>query len=310
MAFLKGFGAYLPSRVVGNEEMGGLTGAAPDWILRISGIAERRFAAADESVADLAIAAARACLDRCGLEASSLAMVIVASGTAERRFPGPATAVSQRLGLAGPPAIDLPIASAGSLFGLALAARLTAVYKNILVVAAEKMSAVSLKPPLEPGTAVLFGDGAGACVVSDTGGLAEVVDSVLYSDGAFREDLRLRFDAPLEMNGRAVIMQAARKIPRAIGELLERHGVKAGDVDGFVMHQANQNLIDAVARALGVPSARFYSNIRHYGNTSSASMLIAASEWSQQAGFAHGRVAVFAGFGAGLHWGALLARGV
>ena len=310
MAFLKGFGACVPARVVGNEEMGALAGAAPDWILNISGIAERRFAAENETVTDLATAAAKACLERCSLEASALGMLIVASGTAERRFPGPATTVAQRLGLASAPAIDLPIASAGSLFGLALAGRLASTYGNILVAAAEKMSAVSLMPPLDPGTAVLFGDGAGACVVSAAGGVAEVVDSVLYSDGAFSEDLRLRFDAPLEMNGRAVILQAARKIPRAIAELLEKHGIPAGEVDAFILHQANQNLLDAVARALGVPSAKFYSNIRSYGNTSSASMLIAASEWSQAAGFAPGRVVVFAAFGAGFHWGALLARGV
>ena len=310
MAFLRGFGAYLPARVVGNEEMAALTGADPAWILNVSGIAERRFAADEETVTDLATAAARACLGHCGLDASSLGMVIVASGTAERRFPGPAVAVAQQLGLAAPPALDLPIPSAGSLFGLALASRLAGEYGNILVVAAEKMSTVALKAPIEPGTAVLFGDGAGACVISANGGVAEVIDSVMYSDGAFREELRLRFDAPLEMNGRAVIMQASRKIPRAIAELLERRQIPAAEVAAFLMHQANQNLIDAVARALGVPSSRFYSNIRRYGNTSAASMLIAASEWSQTGGFESGKPVVFAGFGAGLHWGALLARGV
>ena len=118
------------------------------------------------------------------------------------------------------------------------------------------------------------------------------------------------FDGPLEMNGRAVILQASRKIPRAIGELLERHHIAAGDVEAFVMHQANQNLIDGVARALGVPAARFYSNIRRYGNTSAASMLIAAAEWSREAGFRAGVPVIFAGFGAGFHWGALLARGL
>ena len=310
MAFLKEFGAYLPSRLVGNEEMGVLAGAAPDWILNVSGMLERRFAATEEGVADLATAAAKTCLDRCGLDASALGMVMVASGTAERRFPGPATTVSRRLGLSAPPAIDLPIPSAGSLFALALASRLAGEYGNILVIAAEKMSAVSLKPPIAAGTAVLFGDGAGACVLSATAGMAEIVDSVMYSDGTFSEDLRLGFDAPLEMNGRSIIMQASRKIPRAIAELLRRQRVAAADVETFVMHQANQNLIDAVARALGVPSSRFYSNIRRYGNTSYASMLIAAAEWSQETGFHSGRPVVFAGFGAGLHWGALLARGV
>src|SRR5690348_641384 len=124
MAFLKGFGAYLPGRVVDNEEMGKLTGADPAWILEVSGIEQRRFAAENESVTDLATKAAKDCLERCAEDPARLGMVIVASGTADRRFPGPAAAVAHRLGLAGPPALDLPLASAGSLFGLALAARL------------------------------------------------------------------------------------------------------------------------------------------------------------------------------------------
>jgi 3-oxoacyl-[acyl-carrier-protein] synthase-3 len=310
MAYLKGFGAALPARVVGNAEMSQLTGSPPEWIWNVSGIEERRYAAVDETVADLATAAARNCLERCALEPSAIGMVMVASGTSERRFPGPAATVAHRLGLAGPPALDLPLASAGSLFGMALASRLAAEFGNILVIGAEKMSAVVERPPVEPGIAVLFGDGAGACVVSPEAGLAQIIDSAIYSDGAFTEDLRLRFEAPLEMNGRAVIMQASRKIPRAIAEVLERNHIAAADVDLFLMHQANQNLIDGVARALGVPSARFYSNIRRYGNTSAASMLIAAAEWSQASAFRPGVPAVFAGFGAGFHWGALLVKGV
>jgi 3-oxoacyl-[acyl-carrier-protein] synthase-3 len=308
MAFLRGFGAYLPPRVVGNQEMAALTGAAPEWILNVSGIEERRFAAPDQSVADLATAAAENCLERCALKAADLGMVIVASGTAGRSFPGPSLTVAHRLGLAAPPALDLPLPSAGSLFALSLASRLAPTYGHILVVAAEKMSTVIARRPIEPGVAVLFGDGAGACIVSSDAGMAEVVDSVLYSDGAFSEELHLDFDAPLAMNGRAVIMQASRKIPRAISELLARHHVAAADVDVFLMHQANQNLIDGVARALGVPSAGFYSNIRRYGNTSAASMLIAAAEWSQASGFRANAPVVFAGFGGGFHWGALLAR--
>jgi 3-oxoacyl-[acyl-carrier-protein] synthase-3 len=309
-AFLKGFGAWLPARIADNAELSALTGSPPDWILNVSGIQERRFAAAEESVADLAAGAARDCLARCGLEPSSLGMIIVASGTAKRSFPGPALTVAHRLGLSGPPAVDLPLPSAGSLFGLTLAARLAGDYGNILVIGAEKMSAVVARPPIEPGVAVLFGDGAGACLVSPAEGAAEILDSTIHSDGAFSEDLSLSFDAPLKMNGRAVILQASRKIPRAIQQLLEQNRIAPSDVDAFLMHQANQNLIDAVARALGVPAGRFYSNISRYGNTSAASMLIAAAEWSQAAGFRPGRPVVFAGFGAGFHWGALLARGV
>jgi 3-oxoacyl-[acyl-carrier-protein] synthase-3 len=112
------------------------------------------------------------------------------------------------------------------------------------------------------------------------------------------------------MDGRTVILQASRKLPRVIGEMLERNGLSAADVPVFLMHQANQNLLDAVARALRVPAARFFSNLRAYGNTSSASLLIAAAEWEERGGFRSGIPVVFAAFGAGFHWGAVLAMGV
>jgi 3-oxoacyl-[acyl-carrier-protein] synthase-3 len=110
------------------------------------------------------------------------------------------------------------------------------------------------------------------------------------------------------MNGMAVIRHATRRLPEVILEVLERNQVRAADVSAFVMHQANQNLIDRVARTLDAPSGRFYSNIRRYGNTSSASMLIAAAEWREQAQLPAGDTVCFATFGAGFHWGALLAR--
>ena len=283
-----------------------MVGSSAEWIYNVSGIDERRFAAEDETISDMAVSAAQDCLSSSGIPASGLGMLMVASGSSERRFPGPAASVAHRLGLDSIPALDLPMASAGSLFGMALASKLTETYGNILVVAAEKMSSVILRQPMNPSTCVLFGDGAGACLVSAKDGLAKVVDSALYSDGSFAEDLKLELEMPLQMNGRTVILQASRKIPRAVVELLERNGRIAADVGYFLMHQANQNLIVRIAAALGVGAEKFYSNIRRYGNTSSASMLIAATEWSRQSGFPDGVPVVFATFGAGFHWGALL----
>jgi 3-oxoacyl-[acyl-carrier-protein] synthase-3 len=308
VAVLKAFGAYLPARIVTNQELGSRVNRTPDWILDVSGIEERRYAAENESVADMAVAAATQCLERAGMTVSDIGMFIVSSGSSERRFPGPASIVANRLGATSAPALDVPMASAGGLFGMALAAQLAAAYGNILVVAAEKMSTVATREPMEQGVAILFGDGAGACIVSPGDGPARIVDSVLHSDGAFAEDLRLEFDAPLAMNGRSVIMQASRKIPAAIAELLERNRTPASAVKIFLMHQANQNLIDRVAKALDVQAGMFYSNIRVYGNTSSASMLIAASEWWQAHGPAPGDLICFTAFGAGFHWGALLVQ--
>ena len=307
MPFLREFGSYLPERIVSNAEIGAHVGCDAEWIKNVSGIDQRRFAADDESVADLALRAAQSCLDKAKLSASALGMILIASGSAERQFPGPAATVAHRLGLHSTPAIDVPLASAGTLFAMSLASRLCDSLGEILVIGAEKMSSVVLRQPMERGVAILFGDGAGACLVSPNEGKARVLGSALHSDGAFAEDLRLPFDRPLEMNGRSVILQASRKVPRAISELLEKHGRKAADVGTFLMHQANQNLIDRVALALEVPAHRFYSNIARYGNTSSASMLIAAAEWAES-GWPAGESVCFAAFGAGFHWGALLAQ--
>lgn len=307
MAAILGFGAYLPSRVVTNAELAERLNCEPGWILDVSGIGERRYAAPDESVSSMGVAAARECLEGAGITAGDVGLILVSSGSVERRFPGPAASIAHALGIAGVPAIDLPVASAGSLFGMALGASLSAVHGNILVVASEKMSAIVSREPLERGVAPLFGDGAGACLITPGDGPAKILDWVLHSDGAFAEDLRLEFDATLVMNGRSVILQASRKIPAAIAELLERCGKSPAAVKVFLMHQANQNLMDRVARALDVDAGRFYSNIRRYGNTSSASMLIAAAEWWREPGPVAGDLICFATFGAGFHWGAMLA---
>lgn len=310
MAFLEAFGAWVPERVVTSDEAASWVGTDAQWVKNVSGIDERRFATEDENVADMAARAAVDCLDQAGVEASSLGMIIVSCGAGERQFPGPAVSTAQKLGLSGLPAIDLPVASAGSIFALSLASRLADELGRILVIGAEKMSRVVEREPKERGVAILFGDGAGACLVNPEQGALQVVDSVLASDGAYAEDLCLDWNQPLKMNGRTVILQASRKIPSAIRELLERHHILPTDVDAYLMHQANQNLIVRIAQALGVPAERFYSNIARYGNTSSASMLIAAAEWWREHRPEPGQPLVFAGFGAGFHWGALLAKAI
>lgn len=298
MASICNFGRYLPNRVLGNDELAARLGCEASWILQMSGIEERRVAAEGETIVDMGVEAARSCV------AGKIGMIIVSSGSAEMRFPGPAAETAQRLGLAGIPAIDLPMASAGSLFAIALASRLAPTYGNILVIASEKMASFSS----DKNIAILFGDGAGACLVSASGPGLEIVDSVLHSDGTWAADLALPWDGPIHMNGPAVIRHASGKIPAVIGEVLAQNQANADSVRCFVMHQANQNLIDRVARTIGVPSARFYTNIRKYGNTSSASMLIAASEWHESAKLSNGDLVCMATFGAGFHWGALLCR--
>jgi len=308
MAWLRALGSYLPSRVVDNAELAPLVGADAAWLLRATGIAERRWAAPEETVASLGIAAAADCLAAAGIPAADVGMVIVASGSAERRFPGPAATIAAGAGMAGKPAIDLPMASAGGLFAIAMAAGMARTSGNVLVVASEIMSRVVRLDPEGRDTAILFGDGAGACLVSRDAGFAEIADAELATDGEFSEALRLEFDAPLHMDGRAIILQASRKLPRAIGALLERNHVPPTEVETYLLHQANLNLIARVAQAVGAPEDRFFRNIARYGNTSSASLLIAATEWWRGGDGTLREPIVLAAFGAGLNWGAVLAK--
>lgn len=305
MSFLRALGCHLPARIVDNAELAPIVGVDPAWLLQATGIEQRRFAAPEDTVASLGVRAAKDCLESVGMEAHEIGLILASSSSGEYRFPGPATAIGAGLGITGTPAIDLPMASAGSLFGLALADTLSRDYGNVLVVASEIMSRTVRLDPIGKDTAVLFGDGAGACVVSQEPGFAEIGGSLLQSDGDFAEALRLHLDSPLHMDGKTIILHASRKLPRVISGLLERRRVKPLDVNTFLLHQANLNLITRVARALEVPEQRFFRNIARYGNTSSASLLIAATEWWRAAPQMEGPV-VMAAFGAGLNWGALL----
>lgn len=307
MSAIRSFGHYLPATVLTNAELADRLGVAPEWIRQTSGIEERRVAGTDESVAAMGAKAAESCLSHGEFSASSLGLILVASGTGPQRFPGPAASIADLLGLNSTPAIDLPLASAGSLFGMALASDLAARFGPVLVVASERMTGPGLSEPLTKEVAPLFGDGAGACLIlPGEQGLA-ILGHELRSDGAFSQALALGFDGRLNMDGRTVILQASRKIPTAMADLLARHSIPAQTVAAFLMHQANQNLIDRVAKAMGVDSGRFFSNIARYGNTSSASMLIAASEYFETRRPKSGEYFCFAAFGAGFHWGSVLA---
>jgi len=304
-AYLHAFGAHIPERVVTNAELAERTGKTAEWIESASGIQERRWAAPDTSIAAMGVAAAESCLKTADFPTNKIGMLIVASGSGARGFPGPAAAIADRLCLLSVPALDLPMASAGSLFGLALAMRLTETYGDILVVASEKMSPLCETEPLDPNTAILFGDGAGAALVSSRPGRWRMLDAALHTDGQYREDLAFDGTGPLRMNGLTVILQAARKIPASIEEVLARQNLSAQQVTAFLLHQANLNLLTRVAKALNVGPEKIFANVQRYGNTSSASMLIAATEWAET-NPGKGPI-VFSAFGAGFHWGALVA---
>jgi 3-oxoacyl-[acyl-carrier-protein] synthase-3 len=294
--------------VVDNAALAARTGKEAASIEKNTGMRERRYAAEGVSVVDLGEEAARSCLQKANVNADEIGLVLFSCGSMERCFPGPASTLAARLGMTSTPAIDLPIASAGSLVAIAMAADMALHYGNILIVASEIMSRRIADADAD--TVILFGDGAGACLVSRDSGFARIVDAAIHTDGNYAESLRLPFGGTLEMRGLDVIAQASRKIPRAIADLIARHGLTPADIGVFLMHQANLNLIKKVASALKVPDEKFFVNIERYGNTSSASLLIAASEWWDQVGKPVREQIVLAAFGAGFTWGAVLAHPV
>jgi 3-oxoacyl-[acyl-carrier-protein] synthase-3 len=280
--------------------------ATPEWILEVTGIEERRYAAEQDTVSGIGVLAAQDCLEKAGATAAELGMILVASGSSDRFCPGPASQIAAGLGAASTPALDIPVSSAGTLIGLILAAQLAPAAGRVLVVGAEIMSRrISLEPEGK-NTTILFGDGAGAALVDEEAGFARIADSCLYTDGASAEVLFVR-DGHFHMDGSAVILHASRKMPRAINELLARNLLTASQVEAFLLHQANLNLITRVAAALKTPLDRFFTNIARYGNTSSASLLIAADEWHCGRSGALAGPLIFSAFGSGLNWGALLA---
>jgi 3-oxoacyl-[acyl-carrier-protein] synthase-3 len=306
MSYLQAFGHHLPPTPVTNADLEQRTGRNAASIEKTSGILERRYAADGVSVADLGLAAATACLKNANLTPQDIGLILFSSGSAERAFPGPASVLAQKLGLTATPAIDIPVASAGSLIAIAFAADLAPRYGNILVVASEIMS--RRISDADPDTAILFGDGAGACIVSPNQGFAKIADTALFTDGNYADALQLQHGGAIQMKGLDVIVQASRKIPRSIEDLLTKNNLKPADVSVFLMHQANVNLIRKVATALQIPDpdARFFRNIDRYGNTSSASLLIAASEWHAANPTPPTAPIVLAAFGAGFNWGAIL----
>jgi 3-oxoacyl-[acyl-carrier-protein] synthase III len=305
MSYLRAFGHHLPPQIITNADLETRTGRTAASIEKASGILERRYAAESETVADLGLAAANACLKNANLTANDIGLILFSSGSAERAFPGPASVLAAKLDLTATPAIDIPVASAGSLIALAFAADLAPRYGNILVVASEIMS--RRISDADPDTAILFGDGAGACIASDEKGSLRIADTALFTDGNYADALQLQHGGAIQMKGLDVIVQASRKIPRSIEDLLTRNQLKPADVSVFLMHQANVNLIRKVATALKVPEDRFFRNIDRYGNTSSASLLIAASEWHAANPAPPTSPIVLAAFGAGFNWGAILA---
>jgi 3-oxoacyl-[acyl-carrier-protein] synthase-3 len=306
MASLAGFGHSLPESVLTNQELAVEFSVEPDWIVSVCGIQTRRIIAAEDTVCDLAQRAGEACLQDAGITADRLGAIIACTGTPHRQFPGVSAEVQKRLNAPGIPAFDVHLASISGLYGLALAHKMCEAWGPTLVVAAETMTRSLAQGPRIKETAILFGDGAGACLVTPGDAPLAIRDIRVASDATFSEALRMDFCSTLQMDGRTIIMHAVRKLARSVTDLLEKNSLRVDEIGLFLFHQANMRLLERLMKELKINASQCFVNIEKYGNTSSASWLIAASEAKAAGLLKSGMKVVIAAFGAGLSWGSAL----
>jgi 3-oxoacyl-[acyl-carrier-protein] synthase-3 len=300
-----GVGAALPEHVVTNADLEERLDTSDEWIVRRTGIRERRHLAPDETLADLATSACRIALEDAGRTAAEVDQIIVSTITPDRLTPGIAPYVAHALGAEHAGAVDMNAACAGFIYALdAAAAQVeSGRARVILVVGAEALSRITDHD--DRGTAVLFGDGAGALVVA--GGEMELGCGgfVLGSDASQADMLYAeRVEPMLRMEGTEVYRHAIRRIVAATGTALERAGMTMDDVDLFVAHQANVRIIQAVAAELGLPDEKVYVNVDRVANTSSASIPLALAQAEREGRLKPGARIAMAAFGAGFVWGA------
>jgi 3-oxoacyl-[acyl-carrier-protein] synthase-3 len=313
---LRGSGLYAPLRVMTNDELALLVDTSDDWIRERTGIRRRHIAAANETTADQAIEAGRSALVDARLEAADIDLTLLATSTPDFAFPASACLVQHALGTRGG-ACDLEAACSGFVYALAMAGGLIGIgaVRNALVIGSEVFSRVL--DWHDRRTCVLFGDGAGAVVLSRSELTGPAPSFVLRADGGGAEMLKMPAtgSAPREnqippgihMNGPETFKFGVRVLVEASEATMQCAGITRDAVDWLVPHQANLRIISAATRRLGFAENRVMCNIEEFGNTSAASIPIAIADWQRQGKLQHGNRLLMVGFGAGLTWaGALL----
>jgi len=302
-----GIGHTVPATVVTNGDLEQRLDTDDAWITERTGIRERRWAGPDESTVTLATAAGGKALADAGRSADEIALLVLATCTPAQRLPGDAAAVQAALGLGGG-AFDLNAACSGFVYGLVAAGAMTGVVGGpVLVIGTDVLSRVV--DPQDRGTAVLFGDGAGAVVVEPAADGAGLLGIDFGMDGTGARHLQIPPGEPyLRMDGGEVYRFAVRTVIESCAAALDDAGVGPDAVDLFVPHQANARIIDAATRRLGISADRTMVNIDRYGNTSAASIPIALSESVEQGRLHAGDLVLLSGFGAGLSWASAVLR--
>ena len=321
--YIRGVGSYVPARRRTNRDLATPLGVTEDYIVKLTGIRERRLAEPEQATSDMAMPAAQAALDAAGIAADEVDVLLVATASADHVTPSTANLLQHRLGLRLIPAYDLNAGCTGSLYALITGAGLirAGMCRTVLVIGAELVSRLIDVQDVE--TALVFGDGAGAVVLqgdSDETGGWRLLSHLWASDGSKAQAIMMPAGGSrqptsheteetgghfLRMNGSSVYRFAVRTLPVLVTEVLARADRCLDDLRLLIPHQANWRIIETATRKLGLASERVVVNIDRYGNTSSASVLLALDEAWHQRQLQAGDTVVLTSFGAGLTWAAM-----
>ena len=326
IAYVAGTGRGIPARVMTNHDFAALgLETSHDWIVERTGIVERHIATATETTCSMAATAARQAMQRAGVLPGEIDAIILSTATADRLLPSTAVDLQAELGATRAAAFDISAACTGWIYGMTVAEGLmsTGVAQTVLVVGAEKMSAiVDWK---DRSTCVLFGDGAGAAVLkrNKQNSSRGILSAYMRSDGTLAELLwrpsggaRVPFSEAVladgssfvRMAGREVFKHAVRSMSDACDRALDGAKLRGDDIDVLIPHQANVRIIEATAKHAGIPMDKVYVNVDRYGNTSSASIPIALDEAIESGRVKEGTTALMVAFGAGFTWGSMVIR--
>ena len=319
-AQILGCGAYLPARVVSNEDLSEFVDTSDEWIRQRTGIRERRLAADGEMTSDLGLKAAEQALERAGVAPNDLDMIICATSTPDETFPATATRIQAALGMTRGAAFDVQAVCSGFVYGLSVADSFIRCGNagTVMVLGAETFSRIL--DWSDRGTCVLFGDGAGAVVlqrVENAGGVGDpgILSTHIYSDGRHHDALYVdggpsstQTTGQLRMDGREVFRHAVVRMAEAIDTALSANGLTPGDIDWLVPHQANARIIDAMAKRLNLPADRVVVTVDRHANTSAASIPLALAEATADGRIQPGDLVLIEAMGGGFTWGSALIR--
>lgn len=300
---ITGTGSYVPSNFMDNFDLSNIVDTNDAWIQERTGII-RRHISTDDTTISMASKAADQAIKNAGISPNDIDLILVATMSPQAVLPCTACEVQKSIQADQATCFDLNAACSGFLYAYNTAQAYIAseVYKTVLVIGTETLS--NLVDWKDRGTCILFGDGAGAVVLSATED--GVYSTVTHSDGQKKDALTCDLGSVIKMNGQEIFKFAVKQIPICIQELLEKNHLAVSDITYFVLHQANKRIIEAVAKRLHVDLEHFPMNLQEYGNTSSASIPILLHEMNEKNMLHRGDKVIMAGFGAGLTWGATL----